>query len=87
MIERVMDFVATKLGLDPVQVRLKKTCLSLNNGVPVQDHETGLLYDSGNYQAALEKAQELAEWPELLQEQRRGAEGGPAHSGSVFLPI
>jgi carbon-monoxide dehydrogenase large subunit len=29
---------------------------------------TGLLYDSGNYQAALKKAQELANWSSLLKE-------------------
>src|ERR1700751_4839741 len=29
---------------------------------------TGLNYDSGNYQAALKKAQELADWPKLLEE-------------------
>ena len=75
MIERVMDFVATEFGLDPVQVRLKN--MPESTEFPFKT-ATGLLYDSGNYQAALEKAQELAEWPELLQGTRHGTEGGPA---------
>src|ERR1700736_1640233 len=65
MIERMMDLVARELGLDPVQVRLK------NMPEPTEfpfNTATGLTYDSGNYQAALEKAQELAEWPNLLKE-------------------
>jgi carbon-monoxide dehydrogenase large subunit len=73
VIERVMDFVATELGLDPVQVRLKNMPESME--FPFKT-ATGLLYDSGNYQAALEKAQELAEWPELLQERDAARKAG-----------
>ncbi len=73
VIERVMDFVATELGLDPVQVRLKN--MPESTEFPFKT-ATGLLYDSGNYQAALEKAQELAEWPELLQERDAARKAG-----------
>jgi carbon-monoxide dehydrogenase large subunit len=37
---------------------------------------TGLLYDSGNYQGALKKAQELAEWPKLLKERDAARKAG-----------
>ena len=73
IIERVMDYVAAELGLDRLRVRLKN--------MPAPDEFpfttiTGLQYDSGNYQAALEKAQELAQWPRLLKEQENArAEG------------
>ncbi len=73
MIERFMDFTASELGLDPVQVRLK------NMPEPTEfpfTTATGLLYDSGNYQAALEKAQELAEWPKLLEERDAARKAG-----------
>jgi carbon-monoxide dehydrogenase large subunit len=73
VIERVMDFVATELGLDPVKVRLKN--MPESTEFPFKT-ATGLLYDSGNYQAALEKAQELAEWPKLLQERDAARKAG-----------
>jgi carbon-monoxide dehydrogenase large subunit len=60
-----MDFVASDLGLDPVEVRLKNMPASTEFPFTTA---TGLLYDSGNYQAALKKAQELANWSSLLKE-------------------
>ena len=65
IIERIMDLIADEFGLDPVQVRLK------NMPGPTEfpfKTVTGLEYDSGNYQAALEKAQALAELPRLLKQ-------------------
>ena len=51
--ERAMDLVAAELSLDPVEVRRK-------NFVPKQAFpyttSTGLVYDSGDYDAALDKA-------------------------------
>jgi aerobic carbon-monoxide dehydrogenase large subunit len=72
-IERIMDLVASELGLDPVQVRLK------NMPEPTEfpfTTATGLNYDSGNYQVALKKAQELAEWPKLLEERDAARKAG-----------
>lgn len=65
IIERVMDFVASELGLDPVEVRLKNMPAATEFPFTTA---TGLLYDSGNYQDALKKAQELANWSSLLKE-------------------
>ncbi|MBV8378752.1 MAG: xanthine dehydrogenase family protein molybdopterin-binding subunit [Verrucomicrobia bacterium] len=73
MIERIMDLVAGELGMDQVQVRLK------NMPQPTEfpfNTATGLTYDSGNYQAALAKAQDLAEWPKLLQERETARKEG-----------
>jgi aerobic carbon-monoxide dehydrogenase large subunit len=72
-IERIMDLVASELGLDPLQVRLK------NMPEPTEfpfTTATGLNYDSGNYQVALKKAQELAEWPKLLEERDAARKAG-----------
>jgi aerobic carbon-monoxide dehydrogenase large subunit len=73
LIERIMDLVAVELGLDPVQVRLKN--MPESTEFPFNT-ATGLVYDSGNYQAALEKAQELAEWPKLLKERDAARKAG-----------
>jgi len=73
IIERVMDYVADELGLDPIALRLKN--MPQAGEFPFTTI-TGLQYDSGNYQAALEKGQELAQWPRLLKERENArAEG------------
>ncbi|HLB54528.1 MAG TPA: xanthine dehydrogenase family protein molybdopterin-binding subunit [Gemmatimonadales bacterium] len=75
-IERLMDLVAVELGLDPLAVRRKN--FPKPGEFPFQT-ATGLLYDSGNYQAALKKALAMAGWEELL-ERREGAR----RQGSLF---
>src|SRR5438552_9924673 len=55
-IERLMDIIARDLGLDPVKIRQK------NFPKPAElpfKTATGLTYDSGHYQGALKKAQQL----------------------------
>ena len=64
-IERLMDLVADELKLDRVKLRLK------NFPKPTEfpfNTVTGLTYDSGNYQGALKKAQELADWDRLIKQ-------------------
>jgi carbon-monoxide dehydrogenase large subunit len=72
-IERVMDLIADELGLDPVKVRLK------NFPKPSEfpfNTPCGLTYDSGNYQGALRKAQQVAKWEQLLKQREKArAEG------------
>ena len=59
ILERTMDRVAFELGLDPAEVRRR-------NFIPSQAFPystvTGLHFDSGNYQAALDRALELADY-------------------------
>jgi carbon-monoxide dehydrogenase large subunit len=72
-IERLMDLIARELGLDPVQVRQR------NFPKPGEfpfDTPTGLTYDSGNYQAALKKAQQLANWDKLLKQREAARKAG-----------
>jgi aerobic carbon-monoxide dehydrogenase large subunit len=64
--ERVMDAVAAELKLDPAEVRRR-------NFIPKEAFPyptpTGLMYDSGDYSAALEKALQLVDYTALRKEQ------------------
>jgi carbon-monoxide dehydrogenase large subunit len=73
VVERALNLVAAELGVDPVEVRRKN--------FPKPDEfpfhtATGLDYDSGDYEAALNKAQEIAGYAQLRDEQKKArAEG------------
>jgi len=71
--ERAIDLVARELGKDPAEVR------RLNFIQPDQfPHKTaaGAVYDTGNYEAALDKALDLADYNNLRAEQaQKRAEG------------
>lgn len=64
--ERVMDAVARELHLDPAEVRRKNFISKDAFPYPTP---TGLMYDSGNYEAALDKALTLADYAALRKEQ------------------
>ena len=65
-IERVMDALARRVGKDPAEIRRM-------NFIPPFDEPrqavSGLEFDSGNYEATLDKALELARYDELRREQ------------------
>src|SRR5215470_2826332 len=70
VIERAMDLVALELGMDVVEVRRKNFPAPFGAENPFKT-ATGLFYDSGNYQAALEKALKMADYTKLREEQRK----------------
>src|SRR3989454_2258686 len=73
VIERLMDIIADDLKLDPVKVRLK------NFPKPTEfpfDTLTGLTYDSGNYQGALKKAQQISNWNKLTKQRDAARKSG-----------
>ncbi|PZS29318.1 MAG: carbon monoxide dehydrogenase, partial [Pseudonocardiales bacterium] len=65
-IERIIDELAVELGRDPMELRRQ-------NWIKHEEFPfttvCGLTYDSGNYEAATEKALELMGWDELRREQ------------------
>jgi carbon-monoxide dehydrogenase large subunit len=67
-IERLMDIVADELRIDPIELRRRN--LPSPEEFPFKTI-TGLTYDSGNYQKALDRALEIAGITELREEQRR----------------
>ncbi|WP_329050500.1 xanthine dehydrogenase family protein molybdopterin-binding subunit [Amycolatopsis sp. NBC_01488] len=71
-VERIMDELAVELGMDPLELREK-------NWIKHEEFPfttvCGLTYDSGNYEAATEKAKQLFDYDGLRaeQEKRRAA--------------
>ncbi|MHB2024928.1 MAG: xanthine dehydrogenase family protein molybdopterin-binding subunit [Mycobacteriales bacterium] len=65
-IERLMDEAAAELGMDPLELRRR-------NWVRHEEFPyttvTGMVYDTGNYEAATERALELFGYDELRREQ------------------
>jgi carbon-monoxide dehydrogenase large subunit len=68
VIERVMDLIAHALHMDPVEVRRQNFIAA--DAFPYQT-PTGREYDSGDYEAVLDKALQLAAYEGLREEQRR----------------
>jgi carbon-monoxide dehydrogenase large subunit len=78
-IERLMDELAVELDLDPIEIRRRNWIR--HDEFPF-DTVAGLTYDSGNYEAATDKALELFGYAELRAEQAsRRASGDPVQLG------
>ncbi len=86
ILERVMDRIAHELGLDPVEVRRRNFIAP--DAFPYRT-VTGLQYESGNYQAGLDRLVELADYDQWRAKQReRRAAGSPLLLGlglSTFI--
>lgn len=72
-IERLMDELATEVGVDPLEIREKNWIK--HDEFPFTT-VAGMTYDSGNYEAATAKAKELFGYDELRAEQKRRRESG-----------
>jgi carbon-monoxide dehydrogenase large subunit len=72
-IERIMDELAVELGMDPIDLRRR-------NWIAHEEFPyttvSGLTYDSGNYEAATDRALQLFGYDELRAEQRKRRESG-----------
>jgi carbon-monoxide dehydrogenase large subunit len=70
-VERIMDELAAELGVDPMELRRK-------NWITHEEFPfttvAGLTYDTGNYEAATDKALELIGWDGLRAEQAKRRE-------------
>ena len=77
--ERIMDELATELGMDPVELRRKNWIA--HDEFPFTT-VAGLTYDTGNYEAATDKAIGLFGYDELRREQaERRARGDAVQLG------
>jgi len=78
-IERIMDELAAEIGMDPMELRRK-------NWITHEEFPyatiAGLVYDTGNYEAATDKAMEMFDYDSLrAEQQRRRASGDPVQLG------
>jgi 2-furoyl-CoA dehydrogenase large subunit len=67
-LERIVDRGARELGLDPAELRRRNLVREFPHTTP-----TGGIYDSGDYEAALDEALELVRYEERRAEQAAGA--------------
>ena len=84
-IERMMDELAVEVGVDPLEIREK-------NWITHEEFPfttvCGLVYDSGNYEAATAKAKEMFGYDELRAEQKRRRESkDPVQLGHRHLHL
>jgi 2-furoyl-CoA dehydrogenase large subunit len=82
--ERMMDLLARRLGLDPVEVRRRNLipATSLPYRTP-----TGGLYDSGDYARTLDRALEVADYAGLRAEQARARGAGRYYGIGLALAV
>jgi carbon-monoxide dehydrogenase large subunit len=73
LVERLVDLFARKLGMDPVELRRR-------NFIPKDRFPytvaTGITYDSGNYEAALDKALGILDYKAFRAEQEKARRQG-----------
>jgi aerobic carbon-monoxide dehydrogenase large subunit len=81
-IERAIDVFATELGLDPAEVRRR-------NFIPPDAFPfttaTGALYDTGEYERALDLVLDTADYGRLREEQRRRRDQGAPRQIGIGL--
>jgi carbon-monoxide dehydrogenase large subunit len=72
-IERMVDILAAELKMDPVDIRRKNF---VGNDAFPYTTATGLIYDSGNYAAPLDKALGIVGYAHLREEQKKARAQG-----------
>jgi len=82
--ERMMDLLADKVGVDPVEIRRKN--LIGRDSFPYRT-PTGGLYDSGDYQATFDKALEVAKYDDLRRQQAQARAAGRLFGIGLALAV
>jgi carbon-monoxide dehydrogenase large subunit len=84
VMERLLDFAARELGIDRIEIRrrnlIKPDAFPFNNEIIYQDFAP-LIYDSGNYEPALDKAIEMIGYETFLKETQPQAREDGRHLG------
>jgi aerobic carbon-monoxide dehydrogenase large subunit len=84
VIERLVDLAAGELGIDPVELRRRNVIppAAFPYTTPL-----GFTYDSGDYEAALDAALELADYDSLREEQKQARSAGRLAGVGVALYV
>ena len=84
IIERLLDLAARELGIDRNEIRRRNYIapdqFPYNNEIIYQDFSP-LVYDSGNYEPALDKALELIGYDDFLEDRQPAARAAGRHLG------
>lgn len=72
IVERLMDLAAAELGIDPIEIRRRNFIRA--DQFPFTTC-TGLIYDSGNYEPALQMAMQMVDYSAWRERQRGPADG------------
>ncbi len=85
ILEHLMDTAALQMGIDPAELRFKNFIPAFD-GVDQPGYQTqvALQYDSGNYQATLKRALEMAGYEKLRKEQADSRKSGNKLLGIGF---
>ncbi|GAA5149605.1 xanthine dehydrogenase family protein molybdopterin-binding subunit [Pseudonocardia eucalypti] len=81
-IERAVDLFAAEVGMDPAAVRKMNVLAAFTEPITVA---TGAVYDTGDYQGALERVLEAADYAGLRAEQTRRRERGDVRQLGIGL--
>lgn len=73
LIERLMDKMAVALDMDPVELRRRNLIPKFEDSHPVA---TGIIYDSGNYEPALNRALEIVGYDDFRRQQQQARQQG-----------
>ena len=83
MVERIVDIAAAEMKLDPAEIRAKNIVKSSEFPFTTP---SGLIYDSGNYEACMTKALTLAKYKQLRAKQKQMRKRGENMRASACRP-
>jgi aerobic carbon-monoxide dehydrogenase large subunit len=85
--ERLMDAIAARLGLDPIEVRRRNliAATEMPYARPLDTIGTKMTYDSGDYPGLLEKALTAAGWESLRDDLARRRAAGEAVGAGLAM--
>ena len=73
IIERMVDMFSRNIGMDPAEVRRKNLIPAFDSGYTAP---TGVIYDTGNYEKAFDRALEMVGYQEFRREQEEARSRG-----------